>query len=731
MINARLLLTALLLLLLVFSRTLLVYGQDRTDNLTADHMYYEKSGAILRAQTVRFRSGSINLAAAALRYDIQKEILHFAGTVKVDILKIGGRSQSVALTADKLTYYKQKQLLTAEGNVLLRFNSNELTGNFLEYNESRHTVMAPGKVRIKDDAGGIVEGENFRWDVNVDLTSIEELAYQFSVDNIVYYGSGRRMLQLPEKLVVEAGSLSTCTLKQPHYHFTSEKMEYYPNDKIILTASAYWDEQRKLYERDKLVLSLKDEITAGYSPDEGAYLKTSRRYTIGEQDYGILHRDYMTYKGFGLGFKEYYFSPENVKREYSLYGAGNGNSNTTLKGEYNLYTPDKSALLSLQYDDFRRRSDGSQLQGSLSIASNAENWQQYWQLNFNKQTTEWFGRKAWSDQTNIQLSESIRLSDHLRGAVTANAYRSRFMDSGEQHDHNYAVSLDYSDGNNFAQFYHYQSKYGLDYTPKISLNSSFNTPIQFELASARIKQNYGNLSVQQNDITASYVSQPINVLGQYFSYYLNAGLTEFSNRDSFKSVKVSPSLQTNITSDLYLGTRYNIQRQTGYNPVTAAVGQNAQTLDWDLKWRISDIHNAAVTGGYDLDSKLYTPLNLSVQGSGYPFWNWNLAASYDLNQNQVNTIGIYTVLNQQTGITGYVGVNYSPQLHMLQNLSGRLQFDINKAWDIDMQFYYDVIDKKFNATQIDIARKLHCRDIRISIQPHERQYFAYYVLKNP
>lgn len=726
----------MMVFILLIGWPLAVHGEDKSDLLTAERMYYEKQGKVLRANgLVHFSGGDYDLHADSLRYDTEKDIIYAEGNIKLRVNNIGKEKKSGSITAEKLVYSKSEKRLLTEGNVSLQFNGSTLTARMLEYNEKGKIVTASGQVVVKGDAGDSVAGESYHYDINSDVSTVEDFTYNFTFEDTVFYGSGRRLIQHPDKTITEDGVLSTCNLQQPnhHYYFNFKRSEYYPAHKLVLIKASYWDHGHKIFEQDKLSVSLKDQVAAGYSQDEGVYIKAQRRYSLSGQDYGILYRDYMSRKGFGLGVREYYFLTDNRRQEYFVYGAGRyGGDKTTFIGESNFYAPGKDNLLSFRYDNGLWQADNEQYQGTWSFATSTEKARQSLQINYNKQLYAWLGQKSWNEQTSVQISEDFRISDHLRGAFNGNVYRSRYSAGNEDHDRNYAVTLDYSDKNYFAQLYNYEAKYGLDYTPKISLNSNFNTPIQFEITTAQIARNHSDFTVQQSDIKANYVSQPMKMLGNsFFSYNANVATSTFSNGNHLLNWTVSPSLQTNFSPDFYVTTRYNVQRNKGYNPVTMFSGQDTQTMDWNANWRIDDDYSTMVNGGYDIDSKLYSPLNVSIQGKTYPFWNWNLTAAFNLNEHYTDSVGLYTVLNQQTGLTGYIGVNYSPRMHRLQNLSGRLQFDFGKAWDMDMQFYYDTNQKKFNASEIKLIRKFHCRDIQVFMYPQAQQYYIYYVLKNP
>jgi hypothetical protein len=467
-------------------------------------------------------------------------------------------------------------------------------------------------------------------------------------------------------------------------------------------------------------------VSAGYSDDEGGYVKTKKYYDLEANNYGIVYRDYMTRKGLGLGVREHYYLSGAKEEDLYIYGTkGVSESVASIKGEYRLSDPNTYSLFSLTREHNDGDVSGDRLYSFWNYSNAGRDNQTNMYLYYSEDT------KLGNNYLSGQLSEYLRLSDHLRSDMHFNFYYTDSSYDEARFDRNYSISLEYAKDNYSAQLYGYEALSGNDYLPKLTLKSSLNTPVQFEVTTAHIVSNETNFSIQQSDFKANYLSQPSRIHeSAYVTYNVSYLRSMFSTSDMYEKWSANTSILANITPKAYIGTRLNVERNMGYDPVQVTHGIDYTSLDWDANWQLNQDYRIILSGGYDFEQELYNATEVKVMGTSYPFWSWTLAAKYDFNTNTHQSTGLYLTLNPQTGITGYVDINYDQQLGELTNFVTRLEFPIKNNWDITAAMQYNTYDRSFNVSELKAVRALHCREWTISLYPQAKKYFMYYTLKN-
>jgi hypothetical protein len=715
------------------------FAAEQPELLTGERMYYEKSASILTAVgKVLYRSEDFEFTSDKIRYHTETDELFAEGHNTIRIKNVGAEKKTGTMVADRFYYCKTKKFLRAEGNIILTFDGQELHTDYLEYNDETKTMWARGPVFLKDKNGDSMQGHSYTYNVDTNEGRIDDLTYTFTYDDTKFFSTEDRLAYDDDKTVIDQGIMTTCDLQNPHYHFSMKKAEYYPGKKLVLHDVAYWEGKHKLAEYSTLVIPLRENengddepevlVSVGYSEDEGAYIKTKQYYDLRASDYGIIYRDYMTRKGLGLGFREHHFLPENEEQDYLLYATQVLDKDfRTAKGEYKISNPYTYSLLSLYGEENNPETGANLFESRWSYSKWEERNQMNWQINYQRQTAD-----SVYSYLSGQFSNDTLLSDRLRTNLNLNFYNSRTSWSEPAKDRTYAISMDYTAPDYFMQLYNYEAQYGYDYSPRLVFKSNFDTPVQFEINTTRLVHNVTDFSVRQNDVKANYNSRPVELVKDtFFTYNVNLLRSEFSTDDALAKWSIYTSLLQNVTPDLYVTTRFNIEKNKGFDPVQQNAGFDTKVADWEANWRINDIYSLAVSGGYDFEQQWYNPLTTRITGTNYPFWNWALSASYDPNEDIGQTMGLNLVFDPRTGITGYVDINYDLQTNTVRDISARTQFILRKGWDISAATHYNTIENRFNVSEFKATRILHCRELALSVYPLEKKYFASYSLKNP
>jgi len=220
----------------------------------------------------------VNVKSEKLKFIEGTGIIEASGSVEV-------KFKEVVIYADILRMDSESNVATAEGNVRIVTRDYQAVSNYIIYDASREvstfsgfeTALSPAKVKGK------------------------------------LYLSARELNDLGNKMLGGGGELTTCGDETPHFFTTAERVEYYPEDKVIgYNVFLHVGEMPALW-MPVMVYDLsrkqKRNWVFGHNQVEGDYLKSSWGYP-----YGVLYLDLMEKKGFGYG----------TEVGYSLLGLGAG-----------------------------------------------------------------------------------------------------------------------------------------------------------------------------------------------------------------------------------------------------------------------------------------------------------------------------------------------------------------------------------------------------------------------
>ncbi len=148
-------------------------------------------------------SDSVGYESAKIDYHIQDKMIFWRGKGRITY-------QDLVLTAGRITYGLETDILTAEGypdssgslieTPVLLDGAQEMAGTWLEYNlKTKRGKSSQGRTRVEK---GFYTGQSVR--------------------------------QVGDKVLnIDHGNYTTCDLTNPHYHFYTRRMKVYQNDKVI------------------------------------------------------------------------------------------------------------------------------------------------------------------------------------------------------------------------------------------------------------------------------------------------------------------------------------------------------------------------------------------------------------------------------------------------------------------------------------------------------------------
>jgi len=220
----------------------------------------------------------------------------------------------VNLRAEKLKYIEGTGIIEASGSVEAHLQDVIIYADFLRMDSETNIATAEGRVRMvaRDYQAS---ADTIIYDADTEHSTFSNFNARFSPKKVrgPLYVKAKDLQDLGDKMLGESGKVSTCGYQTPHYFVIGDKIEYYPDDKIIGYNVTLYMGGAPVFWMPYLLYDLskkgKRNWAFGNNAVEGNYIKSSWGYPL-----GLLYLDLMEKKGFGKG----------TAIDYDLMGLGLG-----------------------------------------------------------------------------------------------------------------------------------------------------------------------------------------------------------------------------------------------------------------------------------------------------------------------------------------------------------------------------------------------------------------------
>lgn len=214
----------------------------------------------------------------------------------------------VKIKANKLTYVEDGGIIKAQGSVEVYLEDATILADLVFIDPKTNIATAEGNVKLlTNDYDALCD--QVTYDITVETASFDN----FKANSKGLYLYAGKLDELNTKMLGENGGVSTCDYASPHFYMAAQKMEYYPDERIIGYNSTLYIGDLPVFWTPYMYYDLGKKRSTnwmfGHNYVEGNYLKSSWQYPL-----GLLYVDLMEKKGLGLG--------TNVGYSTAALGAG-------------------------------------------------------------------------------------------------------------------------------------------------------------------------------------------------------------------------------------------------------------------------------------------------------------------------------------------------------------------------------------------------------------------------
>lgn len=143
-------------------------------------------------------------------------------------LSFADAAQPVDYAGDKVTFELRERTMAIDGHAKLDYGSTKLQARQVRLAMLTRELYAAGEPLAKD--GDTVTGERMGYDFRYRTAVVDSGVTAF--DNYYYVGEGIRRFA-DQTMKIDGGSMTSCDLAEPHYHFWSKRMKMRPGDKVV------------------------------------------------------------------------------------------------------------------------------------------------------------------------------------------------------------------------------------------------------------------------------------------------------------------------------------------------------------------------------------------------------------------------------------------------------------------------------------------------------------------
>jgi hypothetical protein len=550
-------------------------------------------------------------------------------------------------------------ITTATGDVDIRYGDVRITAENIRYDRNTGEITAWGGVILRrgnDFVAGSTMSYNFITRA-ARLTSAYGIAREIlapegterSTGTMSFWGEE---IHWDETLYIKQGVITSCDrpLEQTHYRITGEEIIVEPEKNIRITNARLFINQKQIIGLSNVVMPLRQRRriqpfflpTIGTNKLEGFYVKESVSYLTGERDYGTIFLDWYRRAGLGTGIEHYYhFGDTGVGKVYyyrmgsskadmnrysfsnSLYYVFPNNlfvsaNYTTERFAYPGYVSPHVKNAELYARHFSDRSETTFLAKNYLYGDHKS-------INFNLANRYHFTDRLSADL----IMDYLATEEGLPGSMSQQQYRlntlARLHQKGDVFDT--TLEFDYTTGN--RNFY-------VNRLPEVTMRSHEFGLGPFE---GRVSLSAGNflempsgIKALRSDIKFSLLNKvfPIGDSGK-FSVAGGARQLIYGTGDRKYLLRSRLAMEQAIGGNFSVVLSHNYQHTDGYSPLAFDYFERYNIAASTLAYQSSDKFRAQVTGGYDINRKLYQTIIPQVEFCPTKDFSLLLASTYDRN----------------------------------------------------------------------------------------------------
>jgi lipopolysaccharide assembly outer membrane protein LptD (OstA) len=700
------------------------------------------------------------------------------------------KSQKAQLTANEVRYIDENRQIEAKGQVTVVYRDTVILADYCLLDQGTDTLLAKGKVRLTHD-GTTYNAKKLLYYFKSEEGWITPVKAEFS--NKDYHEIKEPIKVVAdeafikgENVLIKRPSVTGCNLAHPHYHFTADRVEYFPDERIVLRHVWYWEGRIRLLYLPVISISLRADEgldngfempEVGHSDDKGWYLAWGYNYYLNKRNSLRFYLDELTqWGGDGFGVTHTYKPKSTVAFSQDYFYKENSN-------------------MGYPKDDYRLKySYKNTTHPKLGYETTVTAYQKYDALGYSEKENIYYfylyGKTPWP-YLKVFFHDTDSHSAGSGGEITKDTYRQ--MKLYESWSYNLGKSLALSTTANW-------SAAGSLSAAELTEQFLYSGTLTKTWTNSNLKLYYNNTRVLSGDYsssnylpkltyTLSKLKLPLlNEIGAVFQYTnlekvdvdedddgdvsINKKTGERWAADITKNNTLWKSkankLSFNLTS-LYMYRYFNIDNETADLTGDLTGFRETVSAKYNFTKHFSVSLGAAYTLRQEEDNKDFLNDDFFDEGDDFApggsltnSWNWSspkltasLSGGYSFYTQEPQTLYFTTTWKPGKNNQIYLSTNYdwddgigSSYLKLQFNPKENWKLHINLGynpqtsywttkefqayitqrltpnWQLQLNAVYDVFDDDFGLANCALVYNWHCRDVKFYYDYLEKEYWA-------
>ncbi|MDP8253547.1 MAG: LPS assembly protein LptD [Candidatus Kaelpia aquatica] len=620
----------------------------------------------------------------------------------------------VTVNGDKVEYDPTRQVMVGEGNVEVISKGMKLYADKITVWLDEEKALAQGDVKfLKDDA--VFYAEEISYSFKNNEGKIIEPTFK---DYGPWYGKGLEAQEYEEsKYLVKQAYMTTCDLEDPHYKLEAKTIKIFPEDKIIAKHVVFYVRNTPIFYLPYFKQSLKDKkapfmIIPGKSDKWGWYLLGSYRYSLDDENEGLLRLDYREKKGIAHGVEHQYKSPvgdgvvkyyymnekdsayqDNDRFRVSLRHSWNPDDRTSIYAEYN-----KISDIDFLKDYFEREhdedSDPETYLYMIRRYSNAN-----LSLNIKKRANHFLTEVERLPELGVDVNDlRIKKTNYY---YSSNTFFSNLTKKYADSDIDYDVWR----FDTYNELSHVKKYLGfLNFSPYLGVRETFYS-----------KKVSGKEHILRGNLYAGFDSS----MRFYKVFNPASGNFLFTQVDSVRHV-VTPIFNYEYITEPTISRADLIQfdevdeveRKSRITLTLENLWQTKSEVDEDIKKR--DLFQADISAYYDCsiaEGSRWGEAKLELDYRPGDWFRFENDYNYDIKSGRLNTASFDVVIDKDRWQLS-LGDRYERDTSA--QFTTDFNYRINEKWKFRVYQRYEFQSSSFERQEFTIYRDLHCWDGKLS-----------------
>ncbi|SDD80954.1 LPS-assembly protein LptD [Sporomusa acidovorans] len=229
----------------------------------------------------------------------------------------------IVIEANELSFSDETGDILANGKVVITNQGQRLETEHLDGNSKLNEIWINDTATFSETGtspskSSNLTGNHVIYNYKLKTGSMEQAKGKIERK----YVSGETISVLPDKYLISHGTATNCPAKIPDYHVSADKIEIWPEDKMIAYNAKFWIGNTVIFSLPKYQQGLGKNAgessfpRIGYDGDQGLYIKQHLEYPFTNKFFAYANLDYYSKAGYkpsyGLVRREKNFSVEVV-----------------------------------------------------------------------------------------------------------------------------------------------------------------------------------------------------------------------------------------------------------------------------------------------------------------------------------------------------------------------------------------------------------------------------------